>query len=498
MEKKLILICILKCAMEKLTRAQKFHIGIAKQGPYFVSSIISGSMLIFYTDYIGLNPVIFGTAFLIFGFWNAINDPLLGYYSDKSVFQGQKRVTLMKVGVPIMLIGFMMVILQQSDTAVWLMFCMLLAGLLTFEAGKAIFDVNYGAYSISVIQDPQERTKLNMIVSYIGFIPGALVGIIPTWFLTGSYTHGEVLILFLCMTLIPCAISWYSVNCLRPLNEIYLEMAKKRENAEESINSLEDHTKDPAENLATEDINRNLQPISVKTAFKETLQSKSFHYLIAYRTFAAFFQGVYYTNLIYMMKGVLGISGIWALLIAGVGGLMMNGLYPLLTHFRKKYGTIRVLISTQLIAVPGYIIMFFSFNIPTLLIGYGLSAVALSGLYLFEAVLLGDVTDKDFLDSGKEKRGLFVAINGFFATLAGAFSVFLTTILLAYYDYNPDLEIQTLYTQGGIRIMASVVPIIGILIGIIFLRFFPLQGEKYKVFREEYIKFVEKNPPKAR
>ena len=50
--------------MSKLSVGQKVHIGIAKQGPYFVVSIINASLLIFYTDYVGMTPVIFGIFFL--------------------------------------------------------------------------------------------------------------------------------------------------------------------------------------------------------------------------------------------------------------------------------------------------------------------------------------------------------------------------------------------------------------------------------------------------
>lgn len=461
--------------IRKLTLMEKIHYGFSGTGNLFPLAIIRDGLLIYYVYLIGMNPILFGIAFLIFGVWNAINDPLLGYYSDRAVLKGKKRTSLMKISIPIFLAGFLMVVVQSPKTEPWLMFIILILGLILYEAGGAIFAVNNGAYGQSAAQDPDERSKLGLVFSYVSIIPGALVGLIPIVLLSFSYI--EALFLFVMVTFTANIISTYSIYKLPSLNSLYLNT------------TAESRIKDTIKTVSIPQAD--VEPITVKNAFKETLKSKPFHYNIYYRLFASFYQATYLSNIIFMMKGIYGIEGgIWPIIIAGIGGLVINILYPFLTRLRSKLGTINALMITQVIAIPGYIIMGLSFDIISLLIGYAISTVALSGLNLLEPIITGDVTDKDYFDTKKEKRGLFLSIKGFFTTLTLAIAVFISTILLDVFEFNSNLLIQTEYTQLGLRIMAAVIPITGLLLGIIMLKIFPLQGEKYAQFREKYVKFL--------
>ena len=458
--------------MRKLTLAEKMHMGNAGTGNFFALAIIRDGLLIYYVYLIGMSPISFGIAFLIFGVWNSINDPLLGYYSDKVVLQGKKRTSLMKISIPVFIAGFLVVVIQSPETDPWLMFIMLLFGLLLYEAGGAVFGVNYGAYGLSAVQDPDERSRLGVVVAYVGLIPGGLVGLIPIVLLSFSYI--EALFLFLLVFFIANIFSTYSMFKLPSLKSLYFDA--NTESSTEEITNLQEQR----------------ELITVKTAFKETLKSKSFHYNIYFRVFGSFYQGTYLSSIIFMMKGIYGIEGgIWPIIIAGIGGFVINILYPFLTKLRRRVGTVNALIITQLIAVPGYILMGISFDILSLLIGYSLSTVALSGLNLLEPIITGDVTDKDYFDTKKEKRAIFLSIKGFFTTLSLAIAVFISTVLLTVFNYDNYLVIQTEFTQVGLRIMAAVIPIIGLILGVLILRVFPLQGEKYDEFRVDYEKFME-------
>ncbi len=45
--------------------------------------IIGSFIALFYEVTLGLDPFIFGVLWVIYGVWNAINDPLAGYLMDK-------------------------------------------------------------------------------------------------------------------------------------------------------------------------------------------------------------------------------------------------------------------------------------------------------------------------------------------------------------------------------------------------------------------------------
>ncbi|MBY8980651.1 MAG: MFS transporter, partial [Candidatus Lokiarchaeota archaeon] len=55
-------------------------------------NMVGSWLLTFYTIYAGLSLIDFGILFMIYGIWNAINDPLIGYYMDKIKLKKGRRV----------------------------------------------------------------------------------------------------------------------------------------------------------------------------------------------------------------------------------------------------------------------------------------------------------------------------------------------------------------------------------------------------------------------
>ena len=447
--------------MIEIPFSQKVHIGLVKQCQYIISTLITTSLLIFYTDFIGIREItLFGIAMLFFGFWNAINDPLFGYYSDIRVSKGKLRKPLIKLGMPIMLSGFFMIILVPQGWADWNIFLILLMGLIIFDLGKALSMVNYDAFTITLADNADERSKLNLVISYIGIVPGALIGIIPAYFLTGDFTYVEVLLLFLILVLSFFFISYFSLTRMHEPPEIYY-----RGNSDGS--SIE---------------SENLNSFTLKEGFSQTLRSKAFLILIIFRFVAFFFHGLYYTNIIYMMKWVVPTKGLMTLLLAGAGGLIINVMYPILIKVRKKIGTTPTIQLFLIAGIPGYIIMFFASDLLTLTIGYVISTLSFSGLF-FEGVLIGDICDEDFVNTGNRKQGIFISIYGFFTTISYSIMILLYTIALDYFQYDGSLIEQSSFTIMGLRLLTTFLPISAIIICFLILKYYPLKGEHYNQLR---------------
>ncbi|MGV9172175.1 MAG: MFS transporter [Promethearchaeia archaeon] len=448
--------------MESIPLSQKIQIALVKQSQYVMTTLIlAGSLLIFYTDYIGLNnSSIFGFAVLIFGVWNAVNDPIFGYYSDIRVSKGGLRIPLIKLGMPIMLAGFFLVILVPQGWADWNIFIMLLCGLIIFDFGKALSMVNYNAFCITVADNPDERAKLNLVISYVSIIPGALIGIVPAYFLTGDFTYIQLLFIFLILNLSLFFLSYIALLRVDEPSKIY------------AIKSTDENQ--PVGNTAN--------AFTLIEGFKETLGSKPFIVLLIWRFTAFFYHGIYYQNIVYMMKWVVPISGIFTLLVAGAGGIMINVMYPVIIKLRERVGTVKVIQLGLLAGIPGYILMFFATDIITLTIGYVLSTIAFSGIF-FEGVLIGDIADEDFIKTGTRKQGMFYSIYGFFTTLSSSLVIFIYTLGLDFFQYDGTLSAQSDFTIFGIRSLATLLPIVAVILCVLIIHFFPLQGERYQELR---------------
>ena len=65
--------------VHKVPFRQKMYFGLSIAGMTFISSLIDGVMLKYYTDFIIFPILWFGIVQLLFAGVNAINDPIIGY-----------------------------------------------------------------------------------------------------------------------------------------------------------------------------------------------------------------------------------------------------------------------------------------------------------------------------------------------------------------------------------------------------------------------------------
>ncbi len=145
-------------------------------------------------------------------------------------------------------------------------FLILLFGLVIFDFGKALSMVNYDAFCITIANNPKERARLNLVVSYVGIIPGALIGVVPAYFLTGDFTYIQILLLFIALVVIFFVLTWYSLMRLKEPSDIYLiKQSNEREQDKKDTNAF-----------------------TLKEGFSQTLTSKPFIVLLVFR-FIVFF-----------------------------------------------------------------------------------------------------------------------------------------------------------------------------------------------------------------
>ena len=69
-------------------------------------NMIGSWLFTFYTIEVGLSLIEFGLLFMIYGIWNAINDPVIGFYMDKLNPKKGRRVPWIIYGTIPMTFGF--------------------------------------------------------------------------------------------------------------------------------------------------------------------------------------------------------------------------------------------------------------------------------------------------------------------------------------------------------------------------------------------------------
>ncbi len=151
---------------EKLSLKTKLAYGSGDMGTGITATIHAFVFLIFLTSVAGLSPGWAGTVVLVGRIWDAVNDPVIGYLSDRTRFRWGRRHTWMIVGgIPLGLTFFLLWIVPDfsADPQVnerWrvVYYCVMYV---LFDTAFTSVLLPYTALTPELTRDYDERTNLN-------------------------------------------------------------------------------------------------------------------------------------------------------------------------------------------------------------------------------------------------------------------------------------------------------------------------------------------------
>ena len=78
--------------------------------------ITGGALTFFFVNYFGMNAKLSATCWMLFGLWNAVNDPLFGYISDKTKSKLGRRIPYIRYGAVLIAAIFVLSWVVWFDT----------------------------------------------------------------------------------------------------------------------------------------------------------------------------------------------------------------------------------------------------------------------------------------------------------------------------------------------------------------------------------------------
>ncbi|RPI32705.1 MAG: MFS transporter [Chloroflexota bacterium] len=217
------------------------------------------------------------------------------------------------------------------------------------------------------------------------------------------------------------------------------------------------------------------------SSLKATFINKSYLLVAGSQAMRFFGTGVLQTGILFYLKYSLKVEEGLASAILGIAFLMaMFSLYPWRNWVANKVGNRKTLMLAHAFMILGIVPMGFSPNIYFTYATAIIVGIGLGGLVLIGDVIVSDVIDEDEVKTGHQRAGMYFGMTSFIITLSGLLVSSVFGLIMPAFGYDTLLEVQPASVEMGFRIFLTVPTSIGFLLAIFLLWLFPLHGEYLK------------------
>jgi len=394
----------------------------------YMFCLVSLYFLKFATDILLIAPAIMGVIFGISRIWDAISDPLVGYWSDRTNSRwGRRRPWIAVCALPTALTFLMLFSplsgMENTALVVWVSI-----GIIGFLSASTLLYVPHMALGAELSDDYHERSKI-FAARHAGWIGGYIVGIGGIALLSTAAIRSRAEVLDVAAT---------QAIFVAPLAAISLLLCAWR--LKERKGFADKGSRQPIKALLDVLKNRHVRPPllayffdNIGFAFAGTLALYIAEYVLdaplaAPKFFLAF------------LIPSFAFTPVWL---------------PLSRRFGKKH----MWIFSMCLSACAYGAMFFiGKGDENLLILLGaLAGLANSAGHVIGPSLLSDVVDYDEYKTGERKEGAYFAAWNFTWKTANGITLMMIGIILSWVGFVPNVE-QTVLVFYALKVMFAIVP----------------------------------------
>ncbi len=428
---------------------------------YFMASQIQ-----FFAAVVLLIPLtIISLIYLIYSIVDGINDPLIGYLTDRSkkfTSKYGKRFPWIIIGVIICPISLILCFTPISNdiiiTAIWLSITMVL-----YESFLTLYEINNHALYPDLCREPTERRK----VALIGGILGGLILIV-----------GAVLIPTLINVLGGLTVSAYMTTALVVMIIIYILLIPYSIGIRESAEMKEFRSELDIKKKSSS---------SVKEIVLRIFRDKNW-------------MGIVMARFSWGVAGACFLYGLNFFVIHNLGLNIGYTAYPLVFLFivsficapiwvwaAKKFGVRKSYIVGMTLYAMGFFLFIFVTDIIGVVLVFAFVGIGFSATYGVIFVLLSaEGIDNAAFNSGKREEGSYNSVIRIFTALSYFFQTVIFAMVATITGYDPAFGSKNSeFAKFGLKLQMSIIPMIIILIGTILFIFM------YKITKEDALKIKE-------
>jgi GPH family glycoside/pentoside/hexuronide:cation symporter len=437
---------------QKLKARTKWLYGIGDIGNATVNSAVQFFLMKFFTDAALIVPALASSALLIGKIWDAINDPLFGWITDRTRSKyGKRRVYMLfgaiPLGISVALLWMVPQGLSQVMTFVWIAGTFVL-----FDTIWTFTNVPYYALTSELTDDYDERSSLTvyrMVLAVPAYLLGAaLTPMIVGFFAVQRTGYGFIGIVYGTLAALALLICAGGIK-ERPS----IAQSKGEENPFKSIGQA-------FKNRAFVYLCIVYFVVNISFAFAKTLMA----YFIEYQL---------------LMKDLISIA--MGLLLVCV--TISLPIWKKISEKMDKGPAYGIGMGMGAVALA---VLFFLPHKSTWVI-YPIMALAGFGFganWVFPWAMIADVSDYDRVKTGQYRSGMYYGVWGLATKISEALALASVGWMLTGFGYVANVE-QTPHALLGIRLFFGVIPAVCIFVALPFLFKYPLTRKAHAEVRAQ-------------
>jgi GPH family glycoside/pentoside/hexuronide:cation symporter len=412
-----------------------------------VYQVFINQVQFFYITVLLVPPETIGTIWVVFGVWNAINDPLMGRLSDRTRSKMGRRIPYILFGAVPMGAAFALLWVPPQATQTLTVIYFIIT-IFVFDTLLSLITMTYNALFSEITAGPDQlKVRASLSAWREGFAVVALIAAL----VVAPILREEL--------------GWLQMGLL--IGGV---------GAITTMITVIGHREDPA-NQAHEG-----NSLPFLQALKETLQNRNFRWYLGANIAKEYVFVVLVATLPFWSLYALDITQDVTLggvtldpatqegLLLGIPLLLAIPLMAVWSALMKRFGVKRVWMMVFATFIPALVVVMLAPNFTWGLVGTVLAAPAFSGAFMVFTVMLSQIVDEDALTAGYRREGIFFGINAAVQRITFSIQGVAFVLVFALTGFDNTALVQSELAVWGIRFLMGGTPIIACVLGILALR----------------------------
>ena len=405
-----------------------------------------------YAKYFGLSLTVVGVVILIARLFDAVTDPLIGYFSDRDQRRtGSRKVFIASGGLLFIFSSYFLYTPSENVSAVYF-----LLWFLAFYFSWTLFEIPHLAWGAELAPDSQSRNRIysfRLFGLFFGQLLFYSVPLLP-FFSSNEFT--------------PETLKWsvFAAGLIMlPLLYICVSTTPNGHNKSTALNQ---------------------QQLSVWSLLPTLLSNKPFLLFVGMFSFFGVGLGMWFTLFFIFADGYLGLGNKLALvyLISTSISILTMGIWPVLAaRWGKKtiWGVAIILIAVAA-ASTGLLVPGESSFVPLVLI-YTLVVLGFAAYSILVPSMLADIIDYGTWKSGIELSGTYFSVFTLMGKVTMAVGGALGLFIAGGYGFDAAASTHTTDAIFGLRFAIAWLPAPIVLLALVFVALSPINARRHALIR---------------